>query len=512
MMRKSRQLFLVLSFLLFSAIVLSDWYQKTDVDLLTNQKKVYLYTPAVSTDYSASKTPTLVIFFDYDKNIEIYINWNVTIGTNTHLVRYRFQNSEIITDEWLPSVSGQSTFCPDSLGTGETKMDFLKKLLASTEFVIRVENEYGNKYTAKFDVSGLSKQIAQYVHEVTQLWTYNTKSPIISSPAIDIDGNVFFGNNDGFIFALNSNGELLWKFKTNGRIISSPAVVSSKNTVFVGSYDGYLYCLSRLDGKLLWKFKTDGPIVSDPAVTDDGNTVIFGSNDSYVYAVNISGKLLWKFKTSSEVRSGPVISPDKTIYIGSFDGYLYALSLNGQLKWKFQSSSRISSTPAVDANGNIYFASYDGNVYALTPNKKVIWNIKVMGNIISSPIIGPDSTVYIGALDGNFYAIDSFGMTKWTFTANGGIYGTPLIDDKGNIYVPSKDGNIYAIDENGSLLWKFSTNSEIYSSLNLLNNKLIFGSSDNNLYCLYIPSSQLNPKSPWPKFRQNPRNLGRKIG
>ncbi|MCE5271215.1 PQQ-binding-like beta-propeller repeat protein, partial [bacterium] len=75
-------------------------------------------------------------------------------------------------------------------------------------------------------------------------WTFNTGGPILSSPAADRNGVLFFGSGDKKIYALYPNGQLKWSYETGGAVVSSPAV-DVDGSVYVGSKDGYLYALTR---------------------------------------------------------------------------------------------------------------------------------------------------------------------------------------------------------------------------------------------------------------------------
>jgi hypothetical protein len=76
-----------------------------------------------------------------------------------------------------------------------------------------------------------------------------------------------------------------WEFKTGGGVHSSPAV--SRNYVYVGSGDNYIYCLNKDTGELKWKNETGALVQSSPAVS--GNYVYIGSWDAYVYAFSTEG-------------------------------------------------------------------------------------------------------------------------------------------------------------------------------------------------------------------------------
>jgi outer membrane protein assembly factor BamB/subtilisin family serine protease len=153
-------------------------------------------------------------------------------------------------------------------------------------------------------------------------WRFRAGDAINSSPAIGEDGTIYFGADDGNLYALAPDGKEKWRFQTNDRIISSPAI-GPDGTIYVGSLDGRLYAISP-EGKEKWHFQTEGPIYSSPAIAADG-AIYIGSDDGNLYAVNADGTLRWSVKTDGEIRSSPVIGSDGTIYIASRDGNLYAI-------------------------------------------------------------------------------------------------------------------------------------------------------------------------------------------
>ena len=73
------------------------------------------------------------------------------------------------------------------------------------------------------------------------------------------DGVLFFGSDDGHVYAVDSaSGRQRWKFRTGGPVAASPALAGGR--VFVGSYDGRFYALDARTGELLWKFNTGGGV------------------------------------------------------------------------------------------------------------------------------------------------------------------------------------------------------------------------------------------------------------
>ena len=113
------------------------------------------------------------------------------------------------------------------------------------------------------------------------------------------------GSADNNIYAINGEtGVIEWKYQTGGAINFSSPAIDINGTVYIGSYDGYLYAFDTQtinpdDGSTWlpkWKFQTRGAIKSSPAIAPDG-TIIFGCADGNVYArqsqrVPSNGKLL----------------------------------------------------------------------------------------------------------------------------------------------------------------------------------------------------------------------------
>jgi len=68
------------------------------------------------------------------------------------------------------------------------------------------------------------------------LWSYATGNSVAySSPAV-LNGVVYVGSDDDYVYALDAaTGAYIWSYKTGGSVDSSPAVVNG--IVYVGSED-----------------------------------------------------------------------------------------------------------------------------------------------------------------------------------------------------------------------------------------------------------------------------------
>jgi outer membrane protein assembly factor BamB len=206
-----------------------------------------------------------------------------------------------------------------------------------------------------------------------------------SSPSI-IDGKIYFGSRNGYVYCLNLDGREEWKLKAaSDNIFATPAVVNDK--IFFTSYDSNFYCVST-DGRLLWKFPMGNSSGGSATIVDDhykevwrfrrfnnqdpgkisvkAGLAIFGSWDNHLYALDIDdGRKVWSYITGGLIASSPPIV-DRRAYFGAYDNNIYCVDIvDGSLVWKVRTGGQISSSPVVD-KGMLYLGSYDQNIYSLS--------------------------------------------------------------------------------------------------------------------------------------------------
>ncbi|MBN2081403.1 PQQ-like beta-propeller repeat protein [bacterium] len=334
-------------------------------------------------------------------------------------------------------------------------------------------------------------------------WTYTFTNEVYGSPAIGADGTVYCGSDNGEMVAINPNGTNHWPqfVETVDFIRSSPAIDSQGQVVF-GDWNGLVHALSAVDGSPTWAvpFAAGDTIVSSPLAMPDGSIYI-GSHDGRLYKLDSAGQPAWDepFATGDRVLCSPAAGADGTVYFGSDDGCLYALSPDGEELWPapFATEDFIDSAPAINKYNVIYFGSYDGNVYAVKADGSPAWSQPFATGdwVTASPAIGPDGTIYVGSWDHNLYAINPNGTAKWIapFTAGGPIEGAAAIDADGIIYLGSHDGKLYALEDQGNMavkLWQYTTGGPIHQGPVLAATGTLYaGSGDYKLYALVDPDS-----------------------
>jgi outer membrane protein assembly factor BamB len=324
------------------------------------------------------------------------------------------------------------------------------------------------------------------------LWTYTPGSTILwSSPAIGEDGTIYFGCQDGYLYAINPDGSLKWTYMTYDEVASSPAI-GTDGTIYFGSSDDKLYAIedSITYGKLRWTYPTSSSIRSPILIGSDG-TVYTGNMD----AVDHTGNLKWTYNSGiSGSTGGPTMSYDNSsLYVQhatAFDYCLACVDTNGSVNWERDIGSApmdfSQSTPTVGSDGVIYFPTgWGGPLYAINPNSTIKWTCPGLGDLrYTSPGIGIGDTIYMaGGFGRNFHAITPTGTPVWTFNTANYVVSSPIIDGNGVIYIASYD-TLFAINPDSTMKWALQLETSTTSAPAMDNAGNLYVCSGTRLYAV----------------------------
>ncbi|MBD3286431.1 PQQ-binding-like beta-propeller repeat protein [candidate division WOR-3 bacterium] len=285
---------------------------------------------------------------------------------------------------------------------------------------------------------------------------------------------------------INSGFTVKWIYETeSGGDFSTAPNISPDGTIYIGSFDGYLYALTQ-EGRLKWKFQTGTkPFkkkVAYPSIDPDSN-IYLTSFDGNLYVISPRGKLLLKHWTGILYPTSPLLDSYGNIYYGAHHSYLFSLSPDGEFEWNYKVGDN-ARIPAIDNNGNVYFGSLDSYLYSLTSEGKFRWRYKTEDEIWAQPIIDSNGSVYFGSLDGYFYALTSRGKLKWRYKASDPIDYRARFNPEGNI-IFADYYCIYSLTSNGRLNWKLEHEADIGARIEVgPDGSVYFGSSDDYLYAL----------------------------
>jgi outer membrane protein assembly factor BamB len=276
-------------------------------------------------------------------------------------------------------------------------------------------------------------------------WSYSAGYPLQSSPIMDASGSIYFGAGNN-VYAIGDAGYagynkwLIPFFPTNAHVNSSPAL-GQNGYLYFGSDDGFVYAVDRFFGTQKWSFDANNyntppmgihPIYTS-ATVDASNNVIIGNgsymNGTLFYLDGLTGALLWS-KTSVDWGTNSNIGPfyntvavkGDTIYLSTI-AYVYALNrLTGLKNWYYFNTNCYYTSPIIDVSGTLFFASIkaqddpaqgwlknDGILHSITDMGNSFisnWSIKVASlGRLAPPVLGSNNTIYITGTSNKVYAI-----------------------------------------------------------------------------------------------------------
>ena len=102
--------------------------------------------------------------------------------------------------------------------------------------------------------------------------------------------------------------------------------ISDGEIIFVGSLDGNIYALNKIDLSLKWKFDAENSIVGSPIIIKD--KLVFSSSDGRLRTVNLSdGQNMRQCKLDIKLKSNLVSNGDM-VFISGDDHSIRGILVN----------------------------------------------------------------------------------------------------------------------------------------------------------------------------------------
>jgi len=319
------------------------------------------------------------------------------------------------------------------------------------------------------------------------LWQFKAKA--IEGTAAIVDGVVYVGSDDEFLYALNlSNGEVKWRYKTDGAIRNGVAV--SGGCVYVGDEYGKFHCIDAKTGAKKWLFDTEASITS--AANFEGEKVLFGAGNELLYCLDKDkgGTPLWTFKVpGGQVKGSPAVIAGKTFAAGC-DSMLHVIDVqNGKEVRNVDLGSQVGASAAV-VGEMFYVGTMTSNFVQAVDWKagKVVWSYeaKKRQQPFESGVAATNELVLAGSRDRSLHAMDrKTGKGRWVFTTEGTVSSSPVVVGQ-RVYFGSNDSKLYVVDiATGKQVQALQLgNKGILASPAVSDNRLVIGNIDGVLYCL----------------------------
>jgi outer membrane protein assembly factor BamB len=281
-----------------------------------------------------------------------------------------------------------------------------------------------------------------------------------ASPSIGQDGAIYIANDNGTVFALNRSGSQRWQSLVyEGNTYGHNAAAINSSFLFTPSRDG-LKAVNLADGKVEWAASLGTEQWGAVTLLADG-MLLFGSRGRLT-AVSSQGDPYWQYPPLTDealkrnggfpppgnfaVSSGITPGPDHILLVGVGWNELAAVGMDGALRWKLDSRGTTLNTasPVVASDGTIYFAHSNGHLYALDSlgNKK--WDLDTVGAISVTPLLASDGTIFLMA-NRFLYAVTPDGKVIAQADV-AGVTSPPTVAPDGTIYLANASGMLAAYE------------------------------------------------------------------
>ncbi|MGH8103526.1 MAG: PQQ-binding-like beta-propeller repeat protein [bacterium] len=215
-----------------------------------------------------------------------------------------------------------------------------KKILWQTNLddtKVLLEKGLAASDTTLFIPSGVTgKMIGVNLADARVAWSF-TVGATLTSPLF-FNGNVYFADQNGSVYALTEGGKLVWKADLNEPIAPfsmAPAAYGEK--VYIGTTRGTVAALDAATGKTLWKYAAAGQIDVPPVVFPEIGVAIMAKSADKAHFLFLSdaGAETWSYEMQSVEGDRPgMMGTDGSLIFALIGSKVYSFNLDGSFLWK----------------------------------------------------------------------------------------------------------------------------------------------------------------------------------
>jgi outer membrane protein assembly factor BamB len=307
------------------------------------------------------------------------------------------------------------------------------------------------------------------------------------------DGKAWVGTVNGAILCFNdTNGDILYRVGKIGFAQYTATYIDGK--LIQTSASTRVTCYDADTGDVLWDKDQGGrSFFAFAGCTAYGrfyqhNIAVFPEGFVGCWDVE-TGDMLWKQPALYQIGYITPVVADGKLYLQRISGtaagieseqsaYACFDAFTGELIWQIDGVS--IANPCI-AYGNLY-AYVGSSIYCFSDSDPADWAMWHGGPDVEGVAQSTGPTLSNGP--------------AWTFQTDGAIIGSPVVSD-GKVVFGSQDQNIYCLDAyTGTENWHFALQTRVYSTPAIVGNRVYTGADDGNVYCLDADTGEVV----WEKF------------
>jgi outer membrane protein assembly factor BamB len=270
--------------------------------------------------------------------------------------------------------------------------------------------------------------------------------------------------------------------------------------IIVGDIGGNTYALDLAQGTQKWRASVGSGIIGwAPAIANGIAYFATSGRTGRLTALNTrTGAQIWSQTLSAGVRAQPQVYGGSCVVCGS-DGYLRAYAVtNGVLQWQLNvlqlPAGQQAAMNGTLLAGNLLAVTTDRGVALINlDSQAVVWTALATLSFSYPPEVG-GGMVFAGAQNGIFYAFDLIsGAQRWSYQTGGAVQSQPQFVNQ-LVMFGSDDGNMYGLNaQSGAWIWTLPIPDAAAVRSFLYSNGLLFVASNaigGGAYCYSIAINQ----------------------
>ena len=287
-------------------------------------------------------------------------------------------------------------------------------------------------------------------------WRFETAGGAVSGAPVYYDGALFFGQQGGsnLFYRVNAKtGQCQWEQHVGWTWMT---VNVADDEVYLGTVNGWIWCLDVATGNVSWKRRTGGGVHPAPPIWNE--SIMFGSWDQHYYLLERkSGDIIWRSNAHGSPDSGAPAVADGFAFMPVGGERFVCMDIeSGKSVWDYQYTGRsFNATPALTStrvlvSTHSWYRHNDQDVWL---NSQIIsfdrstgkrqWDTP--GGGLTGPVVASNRAYFGSSSSVDFTCVSvEDGKVIWSVQMDDRIEeGCPAIDGN-RAFILSADGYLYS--------------------------------------------------------------------
>ncbi|MDZ8050027.1 MAG: WGR domain-containing protein [Aulosira sp. ZfuVER01] len=266
---------------------------------------------------------------------------------------------------------------------------------------------------------------------------------------------------------------ILWKFNSNSAAFG---IFVDSDRCWVGNQDGQVFALNH-QGQVINRFKLpDGVkcLVADDiwiyAGCDNGNVYdLTGKLPRIAYEIDENVDIFWL-----DINNG-------LLAVSDANGGVTTIDHDDESQWTRLSQGNSGWMVRCDEVG-IYHGHSQGVTMYDTKEGRMLWHQKTGGGVLFG--WQEASAVYAGASDQKIYCFSKKGEAGPVYKCDAAVYSCATALDGKYVFAGDNSSSIYCFNKSGERLWKLGTGCGSALSMQFFENRIYIVTTDGSLACI----------------------------